>query len=224
MKYPTGFCASGFHEGTRAHDAAGKAAVVCLHWKECPCSCHSDIDSLFAMTGQLRVSQENPEYITPKSPYWVPSLEERAMLHASSNSGGSNDPIKEESPLPDAIPATVRRAFAPTPTGRAGRGQLETWVKEACDEWIVEEYKDFCSPSWVASWIVSNKGVPTQSQGAVDAVFVRWTKIGFARVEKKPTRFLGYTEDGIKLGLDALKLRFKESGKRAKSVNARVLR
>lgn len=216
-KLITGMCHAGWHEGTKAKDHRGTSVQVCMFWKTCPCQCHKDIDALYALSGQDRMAQENPEYIAPKSPYWVPTLEERALLNASSNGAKRSEPSRIESPMPEAIPATVGRSFAPTPTGRSGRGQLEIWVKEACDEWIVEEYKDFCSPSWVADWVVKNKGVGTQSQGAVNAVFERWIKINFARVVKKPTRFLGYTEEGIKYGLDALKLKAKTESKRKAS-------
>lgn len=43
------------------------------------------------------------------------------------------------------------------------------------------------------------------SSGAVNSVLSRWGEKGFALVEPKPTRFLGYTEAGTELGLAKFK-------------------
>lgn len=213
-KFPTGFCAAGFHEGTKAKDASGKPTKVCEFWQSCNCPCHMTLDKMYALSGMPRVPVENPEYRRPHSEFWMPSAEDRAMMHVSSNSGVTDAPVVIESPIPEAIPASIRRDFTPTPTGRSGRGQLESWVKEACDEWIVEKYSWPCTPSWIAEWVQKNKGVGNQSQGAVNAVFERWTKLGFAVIEKKPTRFVRYTPDGIRLGLEVMKVQAKDKARR----------
>lgn len=166
------------------------------------------------MSGQPRQLVDNSEYVLPKR-YWMPSPEERAAMHAAASNGhGDTETVVIESPLPEAVPVTLRRVFTPTPTGRAGRGELETWVKEACDEWIIEKYERPCTPLWIAEWIVRHKGVVTQSQGAINAVFERWIKLRFAIIEKKPTRFLQYSEEGIRRGLDALKIQTKMTARR----------
>lgn len=216
-----GQCSAGWHEGTQARDFKGNHVPTCKEWKYCPCECHEVYDELFSMSGRPRVAVDNSEYEPPKL-YWMPSPEDRAAMHAASSNGhGDTEPVIIESPLPEAVPVTLRRVFAPTPTGRAGRGQLETWVKEACDEWVVEKYEHICSPAWIAEWIIKNKGVATQSQGAVNAVFERWIKLGFAVIEKKPTRFIKYTEAGIKSGIDALKIKAKMDGKRQEAAAGR---
>lgn len=225
-QHPTGFCQAGFHEGTRTRDGAGKPAKVCVEWQFCPCDCHTQLDQLFEMSGQERTPQHNPEYTRPKNHFWMPTPEERAMMAASFNSGGAVERVVVvvESPVPDAIPATVRRDFVPTPTGRAGRGQLESWVKDACDEWMVEKPGFPCTPAWIAEWVQKNKGIGTQSQGAVNAVLERWVKLGFAIVEKKPTRFTGYTPDGVRLGLDVMKAMAKADSKRKPNPTAALNR
>jgi hypothetical protein len=48
-------------------------------------------------------------------------------------------------------------------------------------------------------------------------VFKRWERIGFAVIDRKPTRFSRYTEDGVKLGLEVLKLKAKNAAKQPAS-------
>jgi hypothetical protein len=118
----------------------------------------------------------------------------------------------------------VRPSFTPTPTGRAARGELEAWVKEQTDIWAVEEYTFPCTPQWVAEEIGYDKGITAPSVGAVDAVFKRWEALGFATIERKPTRFTKYTEDGLKLGLEGLKRRAKMQKKLQKAAAMRGVR
>lgn len=223
-KFPTGFCAVGSHEGAKVNDAAGKVMKTCAAWQTCNCKCHIEFDQMFSMTQRERIPVDNSGYTTPKSPYSMPSLEERVMMHAESKKTSAPPAVVIESPAPDLVPITIQRSFQPTPTGRSARGELESWVKSVCDEYLVEAYGVPCTPAFTSETISKNFGVNAPSVGAVDAVFKRWITLGFAVIEKKPTRFVGYTEDGIKLGLDALKLRAKDQSRSKNSESRFVVR
>ena len=220
----TGFCGIGAHEGSRTETPGGKKLKTCAEWKYCPCDCHKMYDQMYSMSEMDRVVVDNSGYSPPHNTYWVPTLEERVALSASSNSVGMIAPVVIESPLPDSVPTTTRRSFAPTPTGRSARGELESWTKDVCDEYLVENYKAPCTPMYVAEQIGKNEGIKPPSSGAVNAVFERWIKMGFAIIEKKPTRFVGYTTAGIELGLDVLKLKIKMAAKSEQSNANRGIR
>jgi hypothetical protein len=126
-----------------------------------------------------------------------------------------------ESPAPDIVPPTVARSYAPTATGRAARGELEGWVKEVCDIWLIEGYQMLCTPAWISEEIASAQGIKAPSVGAISAVFERWVKLGFAVVQKKPTRFIAYTEEGKRVGLEGLKIRAKQQAKRKQAEQSR---
>jgi hypothetical protein len=160
------------------------------------------------MSGMERVIQDNPEYHPQKSDYWMPSLADRV---ASSIAAASVPTRVIESDAPDVVPPTVVREFAPTASGRSARGELELYVKRVCDAYLIEEDGTLCTPAYIAREVAKLMGVAKEpSQGAINAVLERWTKLEFAWVGKKPTRFIGYTPDGVKLGLEALKLRAKD--------------
>ena len=208
-KSPSGFsmktCPRVFPNTTFAYDAKGKVAgradAVCM------CKCHADLDKLFEMSGMERVLQDNPEYHVPKADYWMPSLEDRVASFMAS----APTPVRYiESPAPDLVPATIERTYTPTATGRSARGELESYVKKACDDWLVDAEGNVCSPAYIARQAARMMGIAKDpSQGAINAVLERWVSLGFAVVEKKPTRFVRYTEDGVRLGLDAMKIRAK---------------
>lgn len=212
--YMSGFCGIGSHEGTRPKSPSGVPMKTCnpvltymgKTWN-CGCRCHSDLDKMFEMTGMERTLQENPEYIPAKITAWMPSPEERL----ASSIAASPVPTRIiESPAPALAPATVARDYTPTASGRAGRGQLELWVKLACDEWLLEMPEDRCTPGWLSRKIAAMQGVGEPSQGAIDSVLKRWVGFGFATMGSKPTRFTGYTVEGIKVGLEVLKMRSKQ--------------
>ncbi len=208
--FKTGYCDAGFHEGGRAKDASGKPAKVCEFWQFCPCDCHKTIDMLFSLTSRTRTPQENPEYNKPVVTYWMPTEEERVAMLLSKKPGVTvvNANLPKQS-VPE--PLVVERVFNPTPTGRAARGQLEQWVKQCCEEWSSGDIGYPCTPAYIADWIKHFRDVPNQSVGAIDAVFKRWAEIGYALIEKKPTRFMGFTDEGKKVGLEVLKARAKKS-------------
>lgn len=212
-KYKTGWCQRGWCEGSNPKTFSGKPAPTCKSWATCPCNCHSMYDQMFAATDRPRELVNNSEYRAPKNIFWMPSPEERIALHASSEVARPDAPTVVESPLPDAVPVTLRRTYTPTATGRAARGELESWVKDECDIWIVEQDGSLCTPVYLANEIGRKQGIKPPSVGAISAVFDRWVKIGFANVEKKPTRFISYTELGVRIGLEGCKDKAKREAK-----------
>lgn len=216
-KYKTGFCAKGWCEGKKPKTFRGEPAPTCKMWSTCPCECHSQLDKMYAMSGKAREVVNSSEWHPDRSEFWMPSPEERMQILASSRPGVPDAPILVESPLPDAVPATLRRSFTPTATGRAARGELESWVKDHCDIWLVEDEDFPCTPVYLAEQIGKAQGIKPPSVGAISAVFERWVKIDFGIVAKKPTRFLGYTEQGIKLGLEGCKDKAKREKRSVQS-------
>lgn len=178
---------------------------------------------MFEMSDMERILVDKSEYKAPERTFWMPSDDPDYWKPSPSNGDSITAPVLVESPAPDAVPATLRRAFAPTATGRAARGELELWVKEACDVWIVEKYDFNCTPAWLAEEIGRAKAIKDPSVGAISAVFERWVKLGFAIIEKKPTRFLRYTEDGVRLGLEQMKARAKTKNKLVEAEKKRNL-
>lgn len=224
-KLKSGFCGIGACEGKKTLSKSGKPLKPCGDWQHCPCKCHVEFDELYSMMQRPRQYHDMSGYEQPHNPYKMPSLEERAAMHAQKSSGlDDRESVVIESPMPEVIPSTLVKTFNATATGRAARGELESWVRAFCDEYLVEKYPEPCTPKFVAEKVGKAQGINPPSQGAVDAVFARWANIGFAVIEKKPTRFVGYTPDGIKLGLEAMKLRERDKAKRAASTTARVLR
>ena len=123
-------------------------------------------------------------------------------------------------PVPTPPPAT----FAPTPTGRAARGQLESWVLEQVTIWTVEGYDFPCTPVWISREIGREQAIDPPSVGAISAVFDRWANLGFATIEKKPVRFSGFTLEGKTKGLDRMKAEVKRKQKFEKAAQKRTLR
>lgn len=154
----------------------------------------------------------------------MPTPEERQALIASSRPHAPDAPVLVESPLPDAVPATIRHTFAPTTTGRAARGELESWVKEQCDIWLVEKEEFPCTTAYLSYEIGKAQGIKPPSVGAISAVFDRWDSIKFAVVAKKPTRFVEYTPEGVTLGLEGCKDKHKRSRRLQQAASARTLR
>lgn len=215
--WTTGFCSNGQCEGLKPRSPSGKPLKTCTRivmyrsktWS-CNCKCHADLDRMFEMMGMERFIEQNPEYVPEKPTYVMPTLEERVALSIERRSTPS---VVIESPAPDHVPATVARSFQPTASGRSGRGELELRVKQTCDQWVVDQPEESCTPQWISDQIVEKFGVNESghapSVGAINAVFERWTKLNFALIGRKPVRFIGYTDEGVKHGLDGLKIRAK---------------
>lgn len=211
----TGFCGMGQHEGLKPRSYSGKPMKTCMRVvrnpyndrvANCACKCHTDLDRMFEMMGMERYVEQNPEYSPEKPTYVMPTLEERVALSIERRAVPT---VTIESPAPEHVPATVARVFTPTATGRAGRGELELWVKQACDAWVVVQPESQCTPQWISDSIARDQSIKAPSVGAINAVFERWTKLNFALIGRKPVRFVGYTDEGVKHGLDGLKLRAK---------------
>lgn len=215
LKYKTGFCANGDCEGSAKKTPAGKARPTCKWWKRCPCDCHALYDTMFSMSGMERQVVDNSGYSPDHGLFKMPTIEERIAAHASFIAERSTTLPVIESPAPGVTPPVLRRSFTPTPTGRAARGELTSWVRRVCDEFLIDEdlpYK--CTPSYIAERVAKNEGfVKPPSVGAVDAILKRWEVIGFAIIERKPTRFVKYAEDGLKLGLEGCIDRAKRAKK-----------
>lgn len=217
LKYKTGFCQNGNCEGTAKRTVSGKPFATCKWWKRCPCDCHKTYDTMFSMSDMERQVVDNSGYSPDLGEFKMPTLEERIAAIASSMALSPTRPVVIESPAPETVPVTLARTFAPTRSGRAARGELAQWVKTEVDIWVVDQPGYKCTPAYVAEAIAKTQGFgKPPSVGAVDAVFKRWERIGFAEIGRKPTRFLKYTDKGIELGLEGC----IEKSKRSKKLQA----
>ncbi|HEY6021726.1 MAG TPA: hypothetical protein VIY48_18210 [Candidatus Paceibacterota bacterium] len=224
LKYKTGFCETGAHEGSAPKSYSGKARPTCSWWQRCPCDCHAFYDRLFRETGMERMPVDNSGYVVDKGGFVMPTLAERVATEPSFNGHTANPPALLENPAPDYLPPTITRPYGPTATGRTARGQLESWVKEQCDIWLVEKDGFPCTPPRISEEIGRAQGINPPSVGAIHAVFERWKLIKFAVIERKPIRFIEYTEDGIHNGLDEMKAKYKRIQKRKMSAANRGIR
>jgi hypothetical protein len=221
LPFPTGFCNNGWCEGSKKTDWRGKPVPTCEFIYTCPCKCHADLDKLFALTNKERIVVDASGYTTPERTFWLPSDDPVTPL---SSPNGTTAPVIIESPIPDRVPAHVARTFDPTPSGRTARGELEMWVKHHCDVWLIDEPGEMCTPVYLAKEIGHDHGIMPPSVGAIGAVFNRWVDLGFAVCEKKPVRFVRYTEQGIKLGLERMKADAKKNKKLQRNDDRRNLR
>jgi hypothetical protein len=221
MSGKTGFCENGNCEGTNKRSYSGKTRPTCKWWKLCSCECHISYDRMFAMGDMDRQIVDNSGYVPDHGGFWMPTLEERAAMIASSTPASATSPRLEESPAPDIVPATLVKPFVPTPSGRAAPGELEWWVKKQTDIWLVENEDFPCTPKYLAEEISRTEGIAPPSVGAITAVFNRWVKLGFAEIGVKPARFIKYTEDGIKYGLEGCKERAKRKRRNAEAAAGR---
>lgn len=222
MVTKTGFCENGNCEGT-AKVSPGKriAQPTCTWWQRCMCKCHELYDRMFKMSETPRTLVDNSGYEAPIGHFKMPSAEERARMAALSNPNRNDTPIVIESPAPGLVPVTITRAFAPTATGHAARGELESWVNEHCGVWLVEAESFPCTPVYLAKEIGRKQGIDPPSVGAISAVFERWKKLDYAEIGAKPTRFIKYTDTGIKYGLADLKERAKRASRMKQATQAR---
>lgn len=235
MVYKSGFCGNGWHEGTSPKTSSGVALKVCTI-DICKCECHEKFNKLFADTDTAREYFQNPQYEPPVHAFIMQDLRPQFVtVEADSNDihdAGSNDEheIRSGSPeeilrtaggnksvilasrLPGFIPGASVREFSPTETGRAARGQMEYWVKQVTDQWILDAEREIlCTSSYVAEQIVQRNRVPTPPRGSIDSVFYRWRKINFCVLGEKPVRFIRYTQLGIEIGLDGCVVEYKRA-------------
>jgi hypothetical protein len=174
---------------------------------------------MFLLVGEPRKLMDNPEYHVDRASLYVPTYEDHQARLVESHPEAKLQIIKSDNP---EIPDTVRREYTETPTGRLARGSLEQNVKEACDAWIKEGGEEDCTTLWVADWISENLGVLNTSRGAIDACWKRWMEdLKFAIILRKPTRFVFYTPEGLKLGLEGIKAKHDRE-RRAKQISQKL--
>lgn len=210
---PTGQCYAGWHEGTKARDWRGTPVRTCEQWQTCPCECHERITNMFQVGEQERVLIENPEYHTPERTWYMPVYGLDYGEGASSSVALMDSPetLKRAAPIEStAVLGAPSRAFAPTPTGRTARGELEAQVLEVVTEWIIDPYCT-CTPRFISIEIARVQKIPEPSTGAVNAVLDRWVKYGYCILERTPTRFVALTEAGKIKGLAQIKIEYKRA-------------
>lgn len=238
-KCHTGFCTphnpleSQAHEGTKPVSASGVPMMVCPHYDTCPCYCHYEVDQMFELAGLPREPvEQSPEYVALVD---ARARETRAMLDELatarlvpaplSNVGVPDARRADEGTSPgqrDAATGTpapvLQPVFAPTPTGRRARGQLEYDVLKVCADYDAGVYDwTICTPKLVAESIGKMNGTEPPSTGAINAVWDRWEKLDFAKQDKKPSRFVGFTGEHTAIALEAAKGRAKRAKKRGES-------
>lgn len=217
-KMKTGFCNSGWHEGSKPVSYSGKAAPTCKHFLTCPCECHAVYDQMFKVSGMPRIAVDNSGYKPDYGGFWLPTLDERIAIRLAEQASQVTviAPTREDLNTP-----IMKRKFNETPTGQMARGQLEELVLHECNAWLLDP-EGFCSPKYIADEIFRERGGESPpSHGAIGAIFDRWVQVGFADCQRKPVRFVQFTEEGRKLGLDALKERAKLKKKRTEVVTTR---
>lgn len=218
-KYPwqTGFCSIKHCEGTSPKGIlTGTPMKTCEMWEDCACNCHVQVTKMFELLGMPRQLQVNPAYKPVERTWWMPSAEDRVMMQAEKLKVEQKI-VFVESVLPDILPPSAIREFTETPTGIRQSGQLEDEVRRVTDGWVAVSNLgevSHCTPTKIAAQINSDN---PPSTGAVAAVLDRWVSYGFCTMAKKPTRFLGYTEEGIKKGLHVMKSEYKMKNKKMSS-------
>lgn len=228
-KIKSGFCANGQCEGTKPSSPSGAPMKICENWMNCACECHTMVTKMYEMAGMERQPPEQtPAYLAESHRRWAETqalLDSLALNRAIPNvpsyaDGTGGHPLDErpsQSPVdtPAAMPAP---RFTPTMTGRRARGQLEYDVLQICNEYANDVYDwDLCTPKLIAERIGKMNETEPPSTGAINAVWDRWEKIGFADQGKKPSHFVGFKIDGSLQTLAMLKDRIKREKKRSLS-------
>jgi hypothetical protein len=203
--YITGLCGIGCHEGDAPKNILGHALPTCMNLDSCNCSCHVLYTTMFHEVDRPRTPVDNSGYVPDRGRFVMPDLDELAKERMLSSLNGSNPPEIIESRAPDRIPSTMKRTFAPTSSGVSAKGELEAKVLEVCNDWALLQPSFKCLPAYISDTIQVIHNCKPPSVGAIGAVFDRWVAIGFADCRRKPVRFEGFTEQGVKLGLEGCK-------------------
>lgn len=212
----TGFCTAGHHEGGRYPGPSGKFNKTCTFPDVCSCddpTCHRFFDKMFSEAGMPRQVVDNSGYESETHSFLAPVPTVLAAPPILSNSRPVVDAQTLESVAPGRVPPVRRASYGPTSSGRAARGQLEAQVNTVCTTWVIEEEKVLCTPAYISEEIAKAEGIKAPSTGAIDAVFGRWERYGYAVIGRKPTRFLQFTEEGVEHGLEYLKDKSKRQDK-----------
>lgn len=235
LKHPTGFCANKQCEGTKPKSPSGSPMRTCQFWETCPCKCHAQITEMYELTGMDREPPEQTaEYLAwvreQRHQFVSPSPFDIDPVDGLSSSGGTDTPLGDEDPV--AVPVrdaaaplspgrrvTPEPVFAPTPTGRRARGQLEYDVLQICMEYAANVYDwEYCTPKLVAERIGKMNDTEQPSTGAINAVWDRWERLEFAIQDKKPSRFVRFVpENPSPAVLDMIKARTKRDKRRTQA-------
>jgi hypothetical protein len=229
-KILSGFCANGLHEATQPK-RGGQPMAICTCWETCGCQCHEKITSIYTSLNLPREpAEQNPEYVewarAERSRFVMPDPIIGAYAAHSTGDGtiphgedeGSHTGQQDSALDPLAGGATVSGVprFGPTPTGRRARGQLEADVLKVCQDFANNVFEwEICTPKLVAEEIGHRYTIEPPSTGAIDAVWNRWEELGFAKRDKKPSRFVSFEGDSSFVYLQSLKVGKKRAKKRA---------
>lgn len=219
-KFTTGWCASGYCEGTKP-----EGIRTCDDFERCPCECHLKIDKMFEAVGEERILIENPNHhpFSRVRDYWMPGDPEPDgdRIEAPPSPVESTEPDAQPALAPGHQPRAER-----TPTGRKRKGGLELEVLHVCTEFIENVYEwELCTPKLVAEAIGTQNAEEPPSTGAVQAVWNRWEELGFAKQAKKPARFVEFTHSlHSPEDLDRLKTRNKKTSRLKKAEERRGVR
>lgn len=227
-KHVTGFCNNvnkpAQCEGTKP-TSGGVALPVCEHYLTCPCECHYRIDKMFELGNMERQVVPNPNYVSKKAEFVMPEPVIDPATIVAVTPDGSITPQDPSEPVPVATaakdaPLATRR----TDTGRAARGGLEAQVWDALCHYLgigatqgEVELGQPLTPKLLGEWIAEKYKIPTPSSGAINAVWDRWERLGFAEQAKKPNRFVKFTGSGSWEELVKLKSVNKRQEKQAKT-------
>lgn len=230
-KFVSGYCneysQQPAHEGNKPKTASGKPRKTCPMWTTCPCECHWNVDQLFIMVGKTREEEiPNPEYATPASDFVMPAYPSPVSDDDALPGNGVNGSPDTEHPVNvPRIAAPAPLAQRRTPTGRAARGGLEAQVWDAVTTYLkTPSDEEPITPKLVADLIAYKYSIPTPSSGAVNAVWDRWEKMGYAKQAKKPNRFLEFTGEGTWDELQRIKNSKRTQEKAARSAARRGFR
>ena len=174
---------------------------------------------MFESTGLPRQIMSNPDYKPSKGTFVMPEVVDDPLgPPAFSPVEELDGPVTENRHPAPQRPATAPLAHRRTDTGRSARGGLEAQVWDACrffmggtDEEL--ESAGPITPKLVSDWIALKYKIPSPSTGAINAVWDRWTKVGFSTQEKKPNRFTGFVKEGTWDELARMKSAAKRNAK-----------
>lgn len=227
-KYRTGYCNPYGNkqtcEGTKPVTWQGEPMKTCPFFLSCPCECHYRVDQMFAMVGRERIEVPNPDYVPYVRTFLMPlPREESPVADASTDDGVIPSPDTQRPSVTPPRAVTAPLAERRTETGRSARGGLEAQVWEACSQPEVMA-NEKVTPIVISDWIVGKYKIPTPSSGAINAVWDRWEKLGFAEQAKKPNRFVRFTGTGTWNELQEMKASAKRKKKLDAAAAARTLR
>lgn len=224
LKFASGFCQMGKHEGNKPRNLDGTPARTCKLFMSCGCKCHEQIDQMFKMAGMDRIFIENPEW----KPNFIPfNPDDYVSSKDSFSSGGVDGPDDMERPPAGRVDTPARTLTERrTDTGRAARGGLEAQVFQQVRKLVDAGFggDNLITPKILADMIREEYKIPTPSTGAINAVFERWNTLGFATTAKKPVRFVSFTGKGTWVELIQMKGRIKRERKMSQSAARRGFR